>query len=318
VQRTLILLATIALAATACQSPSHPKEPVSHRVLLQGNDRLAVLDRRGEIEWEMPWGGIHDLQRLPNGHVLVQQGGNHLAEIDLSTKQVVWTYASDTQNGNQGKRVEVHSFVPLDNDRLLIAESGPSRLIEIDRAGTLLHEQPLAVRQPDAHRDTRLVRRLANGNVLVCHEGDGCVREYDHAGKVVWEFAVPMFGNEAKGGHGPEAFGNQVFCALRLPSGNTLVATGNGHSVLEVDPSGRIVWELHQKDLPGIVLAWVTTLEVLPNGHYVLGNCHAGPGQPVLIEIDPKTKQVVWTLDGYERFGNSVSNSMLLDEPSLR
>jgi hypothetical protein len=38
----------------------------------------------------------------------------------------------------------------------------------------------------------------------------------------------------------------------------------------------------------------------------------------VLIEIDPKTKLVVWQLDGYERFGNSVSNSMLLDEPSLR
>lgn len=314
----LALLALCAFLAAACQSPSHPSEPVTHRVLLQGNNRLAVLDRSGAIEWEMPWGGIHDVQRLPNGNVIVQQGGNHLAEIDLSTKQVVWTYASDTQNGNEGKRVEVHSFVPLANDQLLIAESGPSRLIEIDRAGTLLHEQPLAVTHSDAHRDTRLVRRLANGNVLVCHEGDGRVREYDRAGKVVWEYAVPMFGNEPKDGHGPEAFGNQVFCALRLISGNTLIATGNGHSVLEVDTAGQIVWELHQKDLPGIVFAWVTTLEVLPNGHYVIGNCHAGPGQPVLVEIDPKTKRVVWTLDGYDRFGNSVSNSMLLDEPSLR
>lgn len=311
-------LSVCALFAAACQSPPRAPEPVTHRVLLQGNDRLAVLDRTGAMEWEMPWGGIHDVHRLPNGNVLVQQGSNRLAEIDLSKKQIVWTYASDTQNGNQGKRVEVHSFVPLEGGRVLIAESGPSRLIEIDRAGKLLHEQPLAVKQSDAHRDTRLVRKLANGNVLVCHEGDGCVREYDRKGTVVWEFAVPMFGREPKGGHGPEAFGNQVFGALRLDNGNTLIATGNGHSVLEVNAEGHIVWELHQKDLPGIVLAWVTTLEVLPNGHYVVGNCHAGPGQPVLIEIDPKTKQVVWQLNGYERFGNSVSNSMLLDEPSLR
>lgn len=57
---------------------------------------------------------------------------------------------------------------------------------------------------------------------------------------------------------------------------------------------------------------------MLGNGHYVLGNCHAGKGQPVLVEIEPKTKQVVWTLDAFDRFGNSVSNTLLLDEASLR
>jgi hypothetical protein len=65
--------------------------------------------------------------------------------------------------------------------------------------------------------------------------------------------------------------------------------------------------------LDGITLAWVTTIEVLPNGHYVFGNCHAGEGQPVLIEIDPKSRKVVWTLDQYSQLGNNVSNSILLD-----
>jgi hypothetical protein len=32
-----------------------------HRVLLQGNDTLAILARDGSIEWEMKWDGIHDL-----------------------------------------------------------------------------------------------------------------------------------------------------------------------------------------------------------------------------------------------------------------
>jgi len=92
-----------------------------------------------------------------------------------------------------------------------------------------------------------------------------------------------------------------------------LIATGNGHGVIEVTPKGEIRQQIAQNDLPGIVLAWVTTLEVLPDGHVVLGNCHAGPGQPLLVEVDWKSKQVVWTLDRYEDFGNSVSNSLLLD-----
>ncbi|MCY2956023.1 MAG: PQQ-binding-like beta-propeller repeat protein [Planctomycetota bacterium] len=290
-----------------------------HRVLLQGNDTLAILARDGSIEWEMKWDGIHDLHRLPNGHILVQDRMIGVAEIDPAQKKVVWSYDSSKQNGNAGKPIEVHSFVPFADDKLLIAESGPARLIEIDRAGKLLREVPLVVQHPNTHRDTRLVRRLGNGNVLVCHEGDGCVREYDGVtGKVVFEFAVPLFGRERKDGHGPEAFGNQCFGVLRLPSGNTLIATGNGHSVIEVNAKKEIVWEVHQDDLKGIKLAWATTLEVLRNGNYVLGNCHAGPGQPVLVEFEPKTKKVVWTLDAYERFGNSVTNSVLLDEESLR
>ena len=122
-----------------------------------------------------------------------------------------------------------------------------------------------------------------------------------------------MFGKEAKGGHGLEAFGNRLFSAVRLKNGNTLIGGGNGHCVLEVTPEKEIVWQLHQDELPNIRLAWVTTLEVLPNGNYVIGNCHAGPGNPLLVEVEPKTKKVVWTFDHFETFGNSVSNSQLLD-----
>ena len=98
-----------------------------------------------------------------------------------------------------------------------------------------------------------------------------------------------------------------------MANGNTLIATGNGHSVLEVSPKKEIVWKLEQNDLPNITLAWVTTLEVLPNGNYVIGNCHAGPDNPLLIEIEPVNKKVIWTFDQYDTFGNSVPNSQLLD-----
>lgn len=294
-------------------SLAHGAEP-GHQVLMQGKKKLAIVDAQGETVWQMPWGGIHDVHVLKNGNIMVQQGRSTVAEIDRETKQVVWSYDAAANNGNQGRRIEVHAFQPLDNGRVMIAESGSARIIEIDREGKLLKQIPLKVDNPHPHHDTRLARKLANGNYLVSHEQDGAVREYDgDSGKVVWEYAIPLFEKPRRPGHGPEGYGNQVFAALRLENGNTLIATGNGHSVLEVTPEKKVVWRLDSDDLSGITLAWVTTLEVLPNGNYVIGNCHAGPDNPLLIEVEPKSKRVVWTFDRFEQFGNSAPNSQLLD-----
>jgi outer membrane protein assembly factor BamB len=295
-----------ALAAVLLAAPADARD-----VLLQGEGKLALW-RDGAIAWEMPWGGIHDLHRGDDGKIYVQKDMKEVCAIDPAEKKVVWSYNSAKSNGNEGKRLEVHAFQPLKDGNLMIAESGIGRIIEVDKEGKLLKEVPLKRDHPDAHRDTRLARKLDNGHYLVCQEGDGSVREYDADGKVVWDYPVPMFGKEAKGGHGPEGFGNCTFSALRLKNGNTLLTTGNGHSVLEVTPAKEIVWKIEQKDLPGITLAWVTTLQILPNGNYMIGNCHAGPSQPILIEVEPKTKKVVWQLDGFEQFGNDVSNTLVV------
>src|SRR3954454_24226047 len=130
-----------------------------------------------------------------------------------------------------------------------------------------------------------MVRKLASGNYLVCHEGDGCVREYDAAGKVVWEYEVPLGERKPAGGHGPEAYGNSVFGAIRLKSGNTLIAGGNNHRVLEVTPDKRVVWSIDQKELPGITLAWVPTLPPLLIGNMVFVKCRAGADHPQRIEV---------------------------------
>lgn len=289
---------------------SDPAE--AHRVLLQGNGRLVVLDEDGNVEWQKKWGPLHDCHQLSNGNFLVLKGRATVCEIDRESKEVVWTYDASTSNGNNDPSIEVHACQPLENGNVMIVETVTQRIIEVDREGNLKKSISLVVDNPHPHTDTRLVRKIASGNYLVAHEGDGKVREYDgQSGKVVWEFDVPMFGKSEASGHGPEAFGNKVFCALRLENGNTLLSTGNGHSVLEVTPEKEIVWQLHQNDLPGITLAWVTTLEVLPSGNIVLGNCHAGTGNPLLVEIEPKTKKVVWTLDRFDDFGNSVSNSQI-------
>lgn len=286
---------------------------VEHRILSADSSkgRIAIVDETGKTEWEMKIGPLHDLHFLKNGNILLQTNWTRIVEVEPATNRIVWQYDAAKQNGNEGKKVEVHAFQRLDDGLTMIAESGPGRLIEVDQSGQIQHSVPLKVSQPHPHRDTRLARKLPSGNYLVCHEGDGLVREYDRNGKSVWEYEVPLFGMKPAGGHGPEAFGNQCFAALRLANGNTLISTGNGHGVLEVSPDKNIVWQLKQRDLPTIELAWVTTLQVLPNGNIVLGNCHAGKKNPQVIEIT-RDKKVVWKFQDFERFGDSLTNTQVL------
>ena len=290
----------------------------AHRRILAADSsthHIALMTEDGQVLWQRHIGDLHDLHMLPNGNILMQDSWTHLIEVKRGTgsegDQIVWEYDAANMNGNAGKQVQVHAFQRFSDGSTMIAESGVGRIIEVDRDGKLLHEIHLKRDHPSAHSDTRLVRKLDNGHYLVAQEADGAVREYDHDGNLAWEYAVPLFDHPRAGGHGPEAFGNQVFEAVRLPSGNTLIATGNGHSLLEVTPDQRIVWSIHQNDLPGIQLAWVTTVQPLPNGHIVFGNCHATEKNPQIIEVD-RDKHVVWTFKDFHTFGNALSNSELL------
>lgn len=287
-------------------------EEIRHRFIAadSSQNRIAIIDESGKTEWEHKIGPLHDLHVLSNGNLLFQTNWTSLIEIEPETGRTIWKYDSSTGK-NQGHRVEVHAFQRLANGNTMIAESGVSRIIEVDVRGNVVHEMPLVVSDPHPHRDTRLARQLSDGNYLVCHEGDGVVREYSRDGKIVWEYSVPLFDRAPAKGHGVEGFGNQCFAALRRSNGNTLITTGNGHRVIEVTPSKEIVWSLTQNELPGIQFAWITTLQELPNGNLVIGNCHAGKDNPQIVEIT-RDKEVVWQFQDFERFGNALTNTQIL------
>jgi len=284
--------------------------------------RIALLREtaigRYELLWDHPIDALHDLQVLENGNLLFQETWTRLVEVDPEKRESVWTYeARDRNRAIPGEPVEIHAFRRLPGGVTMIAESGPARILEVDRTGSILAEVPLRVDEPHVHHDTRLVRKTPAGTYLVAHEADGAVREYDTSGAVVWSYDVPLFGRERVGGHGPDAWGNQVFAAERLPGGNTLIATGNGHSVLEVNPSGELVWHLAQDDIEGVRLAWVTTLQPLDNGNLILGNCHAESDQPQLIEVT-RDKKLVWRFHDFQRFGDSLSNAWVIEDRYIR
>jgi hypothetical protein len=286
-------------------------EKPAHRVLAQDNGRVAIVNTKGEVEWEVPCGyNSHDIAALPNGNFLLHTGATTIVEM-TPEKKIVWKHESRPKEGYKG-HVEIHSFQRLEDGLTLVAESGNQRLIEVDKDDKIVKEIPLTVKRPNSHKDTRLVRKLENGHYLVCHEADGVVREYDGDGKVTWSYALDLAGRPAAGGHGPEGHGTDVFGAIRLPNGNTMIAAGNGNRIFEVTPEGKSVWSIEHDELPGITLAWVTTLELLPNGNLVFGNCHAGAENPQLIEVT-RDKKVVWSFKNFKTFGNSLAAAQVLD-----
>ena len=261
--------------------------------------RLAVIAPDGTVEWEEKIGDIHDLHVLANGNLLFQTSWTRVVEM-TPDHEVAWEYDAAKMNGNAGRAVEVHAFQRLADGVTMIAESGPGRIIEVDRAGKLLKEVKLKVAKSDPHRDTRLVRKLDNGNYLVAHEGEGAAREYDSDGRVVWEHHV----------------GTQLYSAVRLPNGNTLIGTGNGNRVVEVDRDAKEVWSLNKDDVPGVTLAWVTMVDRLPDGNTLVVNCHAGPENPQIIEVTPD-KKLVWSFKDFEHFGNALPvASVVAPEPA--
>ncbi len=300
------LVLTVGLASSGLNAAEKP----AYRVLAVDRGHAAIVNPKGEVEWEYPCKhDAHDIALLANGNVLLITGPTTVVEV-TPEKKIAWKHEAKPKEGYKGK-VEIHAIQRLDNGNTMIAESGNLRLIEVDKDDKIVAEIPLTVNKPNSHRDTRLARKLDNGNYLVCHEGDGTVREYDGKGKVVWSYKLDLAGRPATPGHGPEGHGTEVFGAIRLANGNTVIAGGNNNRVIEVDPKGEVVWSIGHDELPGIRLAWVTTLHALPNGNLIVGNCHAGPDNPQLFEVT-RDKKVVWSFKDFKTFGNGTAAARVI------
>jgi hypothetical protein len=293
------------LSTTAALADASPP----HRFIAQDRGMVRIIGTDGKVEWEAPCAFVsHDIAVLPNKNILLHTGPATIVEM-TPAKEVVWQYTSRPKEGYSGA-VEVHAFQRLKDGSTMIAESGNRRIVEVDREGKIVKEVPLTVDRPNSHRDTRRARKLANGNYLVCHEGDGKVREYDPTGKVVWTYTLDLAGQPRTDGH--DGHGTEVFNALRLKNGNTLIGGGNNNRVFEVTPEGKTVWSVERDELPGVHFCWITNLEALPNGNIVIGNTHAGPNNPQIVEIT-RDKKVVWSYKNFDVFGNDLVVFQVLD-----
>ena len=302
-------IALACAAAVLAIIPVLAEKPVSHRLVAQDRGKVLIFNAKGDVEWEYDCPFVsHDIQALPNGNLLLHTGPNKIEEV-TPDKKVVWTHVSSQVSPYKGA-VEIHGFRRLPNGLTMIAETGNRRIIEVDSEDKVIHEIPITVEHPNSHRDTRNVRKLDNGHYLAAHEADAKVREYNATGKVVWTYELDLNNQPRTDGH--DGHGTEVFGAVRLKNGNTLIAGGNNNRVIEVTPAGKTVWSIERDELPGIHLCWVTTLQVLPNGHIIFGNTHAGPDNPQLVEVT-RDKKVVWTFKNFDKLGNDLCAAQVLD-----
>lgn len=253
--------------------------------------KVAVVSATGVVEWEYACKHPQDCWVLPNGNFLFCHAGG---AIEMTrAKEIVWEYKA-------GPKTEVHACQPLPDGCVLIVENGPSRLIEVDRAGKIAKEIKLRV-PPEAvkvHDQFRGTRKTASGHYLVCRKGEHLVDELDGDGKVLRSTPVP----------------GDVHEALLLPDGHLLVACGEGHKVIEFDQAMKVVWELGENDVPGNPLRLMTGFQRLPNGNTIfcdyLGHGHLGE-QPHFFEIT-RDKKVVWEFSDHVHF-KTINQIQVLD-----
>jgi len=283
---TSALLATLTLVTQAAE----------HRFAcadyIQG--KVFIVDSDGKVEWEYPAPSCNELWVLPNGNLLFTTG-HGVREVTRS-KQVVFSYDSKS---------EIYACQRLPNGNTFVGECNAGRLLEIEPQGAVAKEIRLLPEGKDGgHLFMRNARRLENGHYLVTLYSDQVVREVDGQGKTVRDIPAPS---------GPHS-------AVRLPNGNTLIACGdtvpNGAQVFEVDPQGKIVWQIQHRDLPNITLKFMTGLQRLPNGNTILSNWQ-GHGQfgsgPHVVEVTP-SKSVVWSFADHKAM-KTISSIQLLDLP---
>jgi hypothetical protein len=289
----------VAVLATAGNvAGARALEPaVRHRIMVVeygagDKNRLLEVGEDGRVTWEhRPPSICVQCQPLANGHVVYAYGGKPtgVQEVDREHR-VVWDYV--------GRCEQIMTCERLPNGNTLAAEQGPCRVVAIDPRGKTVLGVDIPVKATVAHNQMRCIHSLENGNFLVANEGDGVIREVAPDGRLVWECPA----------------GKAVHDAVRLKNGNTLIGCGTDKRVIEVTPDKTVVWELTSSDAPELNLTWITGLQVLKNGHYVIGNFLRGQeGKGAHAFEITRDKKVVWKFADHELVKTATNVKVLED-----
>lgn len=292
--------ARVALIASLCfcapsfaaDKPAPPVQEsaagITHSFLALGGETY-IMGADGVVQWTYP-------KQTRDGFVL--PSGNLLLAVSKCAEYPGGAAVEITRDGKtlfqfKGTQSEVNTVQAVGDGKYMLTEAGAKpRLIEVDREGKILVELPLQAQTGNHHLQTRMSRKLANGNYLVPQLLDKVVREYSADGKIVWEAKTPEMPKES-----------WPFTAIRLENGNTLVDCTHGLMSVEFDKDAKIVWQLTNEDLGKPLLVDPCGAQHLPNGNTVIASYGQGkPGEVKLLEVTPE-KKVVWTYRDDKKHG---------------
>ena len=261
---------------------------ITHSFIAFGAETY-LMGADGKVAWTYP-ANTRDGFVLTNGNILMavskpkQYDGGAVVEVTREGK-VVFEF--------KGTQSEVNTAQWIGEGRYLLTEAGNKpRILEVDRDGKIVVEVAIQAQTKDHHLQTRMTRKLANGNYLVPQLLDKVVREYAPDGKIIWEAHTPEEPKES-----------WPFTAVRLENGNTLINCTHGNHAIEVDKAGKIVWQLTNADLPSPYLTDPCGVQRLANGNTIITPYAQGkPGEVKLFEVTPE-KKVVWTYRDDKKHG---------------
>ena len=172
----------------------------------------------GRTLWTKPNASGHDVQSLPNGHVLFTINSKKIV-VELDDKhEEVWSYSEGLEHPIAAQR--------LPNGNTLIGDAKLGKVVEVTPAKKVVW----TFASPDlANMRSRNAHRTAEGTTLVAVEADAKLIEVDAAGKIVWQWQAA----------GPKD--RRLYMGRRLANGNTLMSLSAPGELVEVDRSGKIV-----------------------------------------------------------------------------
>ena len=235
---------------------------ITHSFLICGN-KTVLLNEKSEILWQTKGYG-RDGFVLENGNILVSVA-NVAKEISRDGK-LVWSY--QLSKGNK----ELGTCVRLENGNTLVVERGVKpQLLEVRADGKIEVRVPLQPETANAHMQTRMARKMPNGNYMVPHLLAFAVKEYQPDGTVVRTIKTDL----AELGGRKER--NWPFTAIRVGDGKILSNLTNGNKCVEFDSKGRVAWRLDNSHVDGR-LADPCGGQRLTNGNTVICSTLRPPG----------------------------------------
>lgn len=229
--------------------------------------KVLIINREGTVEWIFDQGlrFAHSAIMLSNGNVLIPDTNNdRLLEVDPD-QRVVWNSESWGDGSGRlpdGSHLNYPNYIQeLADGHFLVSDRLNSRVIEIDRAGTIYWQFTGASKQhaPKYIGDSRYLIADSDGNRII---------EVDQTGAILWSYSAGL---------------SWPRDAVKLPDDNILITDSRNNRLLVVTPEGTVANEIkghfsapYQADL-------------LPNGNFLV--CDAQHGR--LLEVTPDSK-IAW------------------------
>ena len=297
-------------ASRALGLPPVGPGPVPGYVLIadRNANKLLVVSPRKRIVWQYPRPGDlrsgqsffdpDDAFFTPDYRRIVtnEEFNDQVAQIDLHTHRLVWSYGRAGVAGSAGGELSNPDDAYVwPNRTITIADIKNCRVIRLSPAhrilteiggGSCAHDPPRTLSSPNG------ATPLPDAGMLVTEIG-GWVDRFDRRGRLVFSIRTPT---------------TYPSDAQLLPNGNILVAGFNTPGRVDmITPGGRVVWTYGPSsgpgslDRPSLAVRW-------PNGMIAITD----DWHHRIVVIDPRTQRIVWQ---YGHFGVPSTASGFLAKP---